>query len=565
MLNLGQDCLGEVLLLLGPEDLVCLRLTCWELMQLEQQHIAHPTETMARAGLVHPEDAWKHSSTKAWARQALLREIQKVPGIGPRKSPRILAALEETKVPFRALCAPFEYYVDVPFPTGLALSSYFDPLWFPLDRKVMHMAINHLMKSSGDTAKDWGEWVQDLSKLLGTEHEATAEALATQGHLRGSSLYQSKHLWAVEQSIAREVRDMKELIGGKWEHCPHLDESQNKAAAMVTANRLSIITGGPGSGKTTTIRSLIDAFAHEGPVLLLAPSHCARIRIQQQTGYEAQTVQHFTTVSVPVLESTFVVVDESSMVDCHQFLCLLRNVRGANRVVLMGDANQVESPGLGCVFEDLIDSGVVPTAVLRFNHRSNPSISGVADRILSGDTALPPCFVPVRNAEEAMAVLESSSKLQYRCIAFHSDVSKILCTTNINHRCTGKEFVVGQVVISVITNKDNGQFNGASGVLVTKLSHGWTVQWAFGGFSDVAEQDIQAGVAMTGHMAQGSEFDNVAVVIPVGLSRAHRRWLYTAVTRAKKNLLIVGRPSDWKAAVQQLNRRRTLLLQKLCA
>lgn len=204
---------------------------------------------------------------------------------------------------------------------------------------------------------------------------------------------------AEEQAILQKIRALESELGTT------LDELQRRAVLESIQNGLLILSGGPGTGKTTTINTIIHYFENEGmDILLAAPTGRAAKRMTEATGYEARTIHRllelngladeehkrvsFERNEENPLETDVLIIDEMSMVDIHLFQSLLRAVSVGTRLIMVGDVNQLPSVGPGQVLKDLIDSGAFPVVMLQriFRQAGESDIVMNAHRIHRGES-----------------------------------------------------------------------------------------------------------------------------------------------------------------------------------
>ncbi|MBQ8683050.1 MAG: ATP-dependent RecD-like DNA helicase [Clostridia bacterium] len=397
------------------------------------------------------------------------------------------------------------------------------------------------------------------------------------------------------------------------------EQQQRQAMVEAIAKGVLILTGGPGTGKTTTLRGIITLLESMGEtVAIAAPTGRAVKRISQLTGREAKTLHRLLEVKwddsdSPVfdrnernqLDADAVVVDEMSMVDVHLFESLLRATKTGCRLILVGDTDQLPAVGAGCVLQDLIDSGKVPVVQLTqvFRQALESRIVYNAHRIVSGqpmelDNKGDCFFMPRPSAQEVTrTVLElcgTRLPAAYGYTVFEG--LQVLCAGRKGEMGTGEmnrrlqellnppdkkkaevtvEGITLRVGDKVMHNRNNydipwvredgemgsGIFNGDIGVLedVRLREDTLTVRYEdrVATYTKQDAQDLELAYAITVHKSQGSEFD--AVVLPLFRNNPHlcyRNLLYTAVTRAKKLLILVGS----KDTAQQMinNDRKTL-------
>lgn len=400
------------------------------------------------------------------------------------------------------------------------------------------------------------------------------------------------------------------------------EEQQRKAMVEAVATGTLILTGGPGTGKTTTLRGVITLLESMGEtVAIAAPTGRAAKRISQLTGREAKTIHRLLEVRYGVdgdeegpvfdrnernpLDADAVVVDEMSMVDVILFENLLRATKTGCRLILVGDTDQLPAVGAGCVLQDLMDSGKVPVVQLTqvFRQALESRIVYNAHRIVKGEPMeldnKSDCFYMPRPS--AAAVTDTVLELCHHRLPdaygyTHLDGIQVLCagrkgeigTGEMNRRLQellnpsdkkkaeitveGVTLRVGDKVMHNRNNydipwtKDNGDcgsgiFNGDIGVLeeIRLREDMLTVRYddRVATYTKEDAQDLELAYAITVHKSQGSEFE--AVVLPLYRNTPHlcyRNLLYTAVTRAKSLLIIVGSRETLDRMIE--NDRKTL-------
>ncbi len=381
------------------------------------------------------------------------------------------------------------------------------------------------------------------------------------------------------------------------------DELQRKAIATAANKGLLILTGGPGTGKTTVIKGILSVFEKQNlDILLAAPTGRAAKRMSEVTGEEAKTIHRLLEVEWddddrPVfrrnmenpLDCNALILDELSMVDISLFASLLDALPLGCRIILVGDSNQLPPVGAGNVLHDLIESDVLPVVELNtiFRQAMESKIITNAHKIVNGVT---PDLkndgkdffhiertVPAKVAQTVSELCSSRLPNAYKYDAFN-DI-QIICpskkgetgTVNLNRvlqavlnppsnekseiTVKGKIFRTGDKIMQIKNNyniewksnteKGLGIFNGDIGILKEINLKNMLVTVDFDGrIADIAAEylgDIDLAYAVTVHKSQGSEFK--AVIIPVfGVvpNLAYRNLLYTAVTRAKELLITVG-------------------------
>ncbi|GAA0264906.1 ATP-dependent RecD-like DNA helicase [Saccharothrix mutabilis subsp. mutabilis] len=393
-----------------------------------------------------------------------------------------------------------------------------------------------------------------------------------------------------------------------------LEEKQREAVQLALTRKVAVLTGGPGCGKSFTVRSIVRlAVAKRARVVLAAPTGRAAKRLAELTGHEARTVHRLLELRPGgdaaydrdrPLEADLVVVDEASMLDLLLANKLVKAIAPGTHLLLVGDVDQLPSVGAGEVLRDVLAPGS-PVPHVRLTHIFRQAQeSGVvtnAHRINSGDyplvQGLPDFFLfPCEDAEEAAALtvdvvasriprrfgLDPRTDVQvltpmHRGAAGAGALNVVLQEaltparpTVPERRFGGRVFRVGDKVTQIRNNYDkgaNGVFNGTLAVvtgidvvdqkLTVRTDEDEDVDYEFGELDELTH-----AYAMTIHRSQGSEYP--CVVVPITTSAwlmLQRNLLYTAVTRAKKLVVLVGSRKAIGQAVRTVGagRRHTAL------
>ena len=403
-----------------------------------------------------------------------------------------------------------------------------------------------------------------------------------------------------------------------------LDDMQRRAVTEAAGRGLFILTGGPGTGKTTTINAIIRFFEGEGAQLrLAAPTGRAAKRMTEATGYEAQTIHRllelsgmpedggderalrFERNSENPLEADVIIIDEMSMVDIHLMHSLLLAVTAGTRLILVGDENQLPSVGPGNVLRDIIRSGMFPVVELKkiFRQASESDIVVNAHKINRGEQVVLDnksrdfFFLKRDNADIIIRVVIAliQDKLPGYVEAKPFDIQVLtpmrkgllgverlnqILQRYLNPPDPSKKekeygqglFREGDKVMQVRNNyqlewevrgrygipveKGVGVFNGDTGILksINEFSETAEVEFEDGRCAEYSFkqlEELELAYAVTIHKSQGSEYP--AVVMPV-LSGPkmllNRNLLYTAVTRARKCVTIVGSEETFREMIR---------------
>ena len=394
-----------------------------------------------------------------------------------------------------------------------------------------------------------------------------------------------------------------------------LSESQKDAVRLALANKVVVITGGPGVGKTTLVNSILLILrAKQMQVTLCAPTGRAAKRLSESTGLEAKTIHRllefdpqnfgFKRGRDNPLATDLIVIDESSMVDVVLMNKLLAAVPDAAALMIVGDVDQLPSVGPGAVLADIIDSGAVPTVRLTeiFRQAASSRIIVNAHRINRGDLPLKGepgeltdfYFIPAETPEDIHAKLlqvvteripkrfglhpvkdvQVLTPMNRGGLGSHSLNAALQQALNPNGEPKvtrfGTTYSPGDKVIQTVNNYDKEVFNGDIGQIeaidteegVVRVAYdGREVAYEFGELDEVA-----LAYATSIHKSQGSEYP--AVVIPLAMQHytlLERNLVYTAVTRGKKLVTIIGQPKALAMAVKnrKSNRRLTNLATRI--
>ena len=404
-----------------------------------------------------------------------------------------------------------------------------------------------------------------------------------------------------------------------------LEEHQVLAVKEAVRNGLLIITGGPGTGKTTTINTIIRYFESEGmDIFLAAPTGRAAKRMSETTGYEARTIHRmlelnggmegsagFERNETNPLETDVIIVDEMSMVDISLMHSLLKAIPTGTRLILVGDVNQLPSVGPGCVLKDIIDSGVCNVVKLTkiFRQASTSDIIVNAHKINAGEEVILDnksmdfFFLKRYDADVIINVVLQliKQKLPKFVNASEYDIQVLtpmrkgllgverlngILQQYLNPPEIGKRekehgnilFREGDKVMQTKNNyqleweirtrfgltvdKGMGIFNGDMGIIreINDFSETMTIEFDEGRMVEYSFKlldELELAYAITIHKSQGSEYP--AVVIPLlsgPMMLLNRNLLYTAVTRAKKCVTLVGNDTTFFEMVANTSQQK---------
>lgn len=409
-----------------------------------------------------------------------------------------------------------------------------------------------------------------------------------------------------------------------------LSKEQVEAISTCLNNSISIITGGPGTGKTTIIKCIIDILEDlKKDYVLCAPTGRASKRIKETTGKEAKTIHRLLEIAkvddrdldalfeidVKTIEADVIIVDEASMIDSLMMNNLFKAIKQNTQIIFVGDVDQLPSVGPGNVLKDIIASGVVNTVSLKEIYRQSfkSDIIVNAHKVNNGeypefknkDTDM--FFIKANSIEQTVS--EISSLLSYRLESFanvdllkdlqvltpmkKTDLGTIKLNSVIQNilnpksskksekTFNGRIFREGDKVMQIINNYDkkfsqdgeffDGIYNGDIGYIKEIDNVKQKMRVVFDEVKNVEYEfdeldQLELAYAVTIHKSQGSEFDYVIIPLYTGYQKLFtRNLLYTAMTRAKKMLIIVGNKNIVNFMVDNIEskRRKTGLKNKI--
>lgn len=415
---------------------------------------------------------------------------------------------------------------------------------------------------------------------------------------------------SAEQDITDLLADIRQSLGLA------LSKKQSEAVYMAFRSNLSIITGSPGTGKTTVLRAIIEVFQRlcpKGKIVLAAPTGRASRRMAESTGRnDARTLHSLLGLigdSEPVrkdkqtepLDADLIIVDESSMIDMWLAKQFFQRVKPGTKIILVGDVNQLQSVGAGDVFRELIDSGLIPVTVLNeiFRQKKGSLIAYNAKRINEANIDLQYGedfqFVKCQDQEEAadlicrifceQATVHGIEKVQILS-PFRSEgpASAERLNAAIRELVNPPKEDAADLKIGshyfrtgdkVMQTKNNAQASNGDIGYIRKAGRNQknemrvTIEFSGGriaeyGMGEMAH--IELAYAITVHKAMGSEFD--IVIMPVLRSHyimLNRNIVYTAITRAREQVIPVGQKKALIMAIlkKSTGKRNTLLGERI--
>lgn len=520
------------------------------------------------------------------------------------------------------------------------------------DYRIRSGMLYTLMQATGEghVYLPKAELFQRASELLGVDvsymekhlMDLSVDRKLIQKEVNGQTLVYPARFYYLELNTARMLRELdiccpedekmieRRIAQIEKETGTILDEMQKKAVREAAGHGLLILTGGPGTGKTTTINAIIRYFEGEGAALrLAAPTGRAAKRMTEATGYEAQTIHrllelsgmpederegqpiHFERNAENPLEADVIIIDEMSMVDIHLMHSLLMAVTAGTRLILVGDENQLPSVGPGNVLRDIIRSSQFPVVELKkiFRQASESDIVVNAHKINKGEQ------VEINNKSRdffflkrydadiiirvVIALIQEKLPKYVEAKPFEIQVltpmrKGLLGVERLNQILqrylnppdkTKKEKEIGggilregDKVMQVRNNyqmeweirgrygipieKGVGVFNGDTGIIrsINDFAELAEVEFEDGRYAEYSFkqlEELELAYAITIHKSQGSEYP--AVIIPI-LSGPrmlmNRNLLYTAVTRARKCVTVVGSEETFREMIRNEKQQR---------
>ena len=414
-----------------------------------------------------------------------------------------------------------------------------------------------------------------------------------------------REIYVAPRTISVELEGLEQRISTGLSY----DPVQLEAIKTAAQSKILVLTGGPGTGKTTTTLGIIKAFQTAGAsILLAAPTGRAAKRLSEATGLEAKTIHRLLEVKPPEgyqrneenrLEGDVLIVDECSMIDIMLMYALLRAIPDTMTLILVGDVDQLPSVGAGNVLRDLIESECFPVVRLTkiFRQAASSRIITNAHRINRGlmpdisngkntDFFFIEIEEPELAAQEIVKLVKDRLPRAYktRDIQVLTPMQRgVVGAANLNQvlqeavnpnshgiRRGGVEYRLHDKVMQIRNNYDKEVFNGDIGTVESVNLEDRELLIRFDdrevAYDSTELDEVVLAYATTIHKSQGSEYP--IVVMPVLMTHfvmLQRNLVYTGVTRAKKILVIVGTKKALAMAVRNVtvDKRNTLLAERL--
>nr|WP_206066480.1 ATP-dependent RecD-like DNA helicase [Nonomuraea sp. FMUSA5-5] len=479
-----------------------------------------------------------------------------------------------------------------------------------------YVPVSTLVRETAELIEQDHDVVRPMVDALAADRRLVLETAPAQP---GQVVAYLKHVHSREVALTAQLTALMNarstLPLRAYREDPDLHEDQRAAVTMALTSTVSIITGGPGCGKSHTVKAIATTVrAAGGSVTLTAPTGKAAKRLSELTGLPAMTVHRMlaqqpdpdpeTLFDERPSQADLIVVDEASMLDLHLATRLTSAVRPGSHLLLIGDGDQLPSIGPGDVLADLLRVTAVPRVQLThvFRQAGGSGIIDAAHRIRAGRLpAVPggggfwfeelddPEQVARRVAHLAMVAIPRKQnvepdQVQVLCPMRKGETGATalgrLIQDQLNPAADDKPehwsgatvFRVGDRVMPIRNNYDKGVFNGETGtvtavvreerVIELRTDDGETVRY---GFDEL--DDLTHAYAISVHRSQGSEYPFVVapIVAESGGIMLRRKLLYTLVTRAKAWVVLVGQREALELAVHRLGHRRNTGLARRLA
>ena len=375
-----------------------------------------------------------------------------------------------------------------------------------------------------------------------------------------------------------------------------LNENQRNAVINSIINNFFIITGGPGTGKTTIIKAIVDYYKDKDSIALLAPTGRSAKRMSEAVNTNASTIHKFLKWDKESLtfglnefnksKAKIVIVDESSMIDIFLFSSLLKSLNDTVKLILVGDANQLPSIGPGNILYDLLSDERINKEYLNYIYRTDEksyinilaeqiknkelveysneyndfkfietddnniinNLKFICESVKKKNISLDEFQVLVPMYKGSVGIDIINKTLQEVFNPNYNDLEELIYSNTI--------FRENDKVIQLVNDVDNNVFNGDIGYIDKVITYPKkSIIVNFSNNKVIYEQEdfdkINLAYAMSIHKSQGSEYDNVVVVIANSHKRMfYNKLIYTAATRAKKNLIILGKLDNFNYSIK---------------
>ncbi len=482
-------------------------------------------------------------------------------------------------------------------------------------QEILQVDREVIVKAFGTIALDKRIVIEDLNEDIEEFRENNKAVYLANFHFSETSVATRLKTLINAPKLIRKIDTDKAIEWVQGQLDITLAKRQVEAVRCAVEDKVLVITGGPGTGKTTIIHAILKIFEKLGvSIMLAAPTGRAAKRMSEATGHEAKTIHRLLEYSIQKggfqkndqdpLECDLLVVDEASMIDTILMHHLLKAIPPHATFILVGDVNQLPSIGAGTVLQDIIASGAVRVVELNeiFRQAQESSIIVNAHRINSGIfPSLEPSkqglddfyFLEQGDPEEVLRIilelakdripkrfgLDSLDDIQvltpmHKGVVgtgnLNTELQKVFNPREADLTRGGRSFRVNDKVMQVRNNYDKEVFNGDIGRIARFDAESQEVTIVFDGREVVYEypdlDEIVLAYAVSVHKSQGSEYP--AVIMPILTQHyvlLQRNLIYTAVTRAKRLVVMVGTKKALAIGVKndKTQKRYTYLRQRL--
>ena len=485
-----------------------------------------------------------------------------------------------------------------------------------------------LLGVSNEDVKDGLKDLESKEKIV-SEKRKSVEAINGKTESRDVTWIYLERFYGAEKNIAQKLKSLAEAPNIKKIH--NIDKmikkvsditpskKQLEAINLINENNVAIITGGPGTGKTTIIKTIINMYKAIGKkTVLCAPTGRAAKRMTEATDEEAKTLHRLLQIgklddenpnpflNVEPIDADVIVIDEMSMVDMFLMSIALNGIYKGTKLILVGDVNQLQSVGPGRILKDLIESGKIPyitlnkifrqaakSQIIVNAHKVNDGINFLEETDDKEDTIDDFKFIAENNINNVQQILLDNYDVNTQIITpskkgdLGTKVLNELIQKKYNPEDESKrEKKFGEIIFregdKVMQTKNNydiqwykaeegmfskkefgsGIFNGEMGIIdeinnekgyiAIKFEDGKNAEY---GYADLDQ--IEHCFAITVHKSQGSEFDKVVMpVLQIPPMLLARNVLYTGMTRAKKNLIMIGNADVVNCMINNVNSKK---------
>ncbi len=574
---------------------------------------------------------------KAWNEQREIRDLMiflQEHGISPSYAPKIYKKYKEESIQVIKE-NPYRLAMDIYGIGFITADRIAEKLGFSKDSELRAMSgIIYVLQQVADEGHvycPYDELLERCKKVLDTSRDTIENALSrlqAEGKVvKDEEAVYLSQFYVCETGVAKKLIKLMEMPKSirrintekaiEWVERRlgiKLAERQKDAIRAVSENKVLIITGGPGTGKTTVINAIIKIFSQIGAkILLAAPTGRASKRMTETSGYEAKTIHRLLEYSPEKAEfkknersplnCDILIIDEASMIDIVLMYHLTKAIPLNATVIIVGDVNQLPSVGPGNVLKDMISSGMFPVVELNeiFRQARESLIVINAHRINAGEFPIfrsekknPDFyFIEEEDPEKGLSIIIDLVKNRipkrfgfnpYEDIQVISPMNKgIIGAENLNEKLQEalnlssfgitrgtKKIKLRDKVMQLRNNYEKGVFNGDIGTVVKIDQENQEVFVAFDTgivTYDYSELDeISLAYAISVHKSQGSEYP--AVVIPIFIQHyvlLQRNLIYTAITRGKKLVVVVGTKKAFLIGIKnnKIQRRYSKLDKRL--